>query len=922
MKILISFLICHLLFVTVVTAQQNHVINGNFEDVISCPSTHSQVSRCANWRQYTTGTSDYYHSCASFTGVPTNFNGYQRAASGQAYMGGTQFTTYSFTSDKEYIAGKMKPLIPGRAYRVSMSVSLSNNSEYGTNDLGIYFYDSGATTVNQWSVLNVTPQIMYSDYGPIMDTTDWVRLSKVFIADSAYDNLVIGGFLSYNKLTRDSFQYQGSAYYYFDSVVVAPVDSLEQMSLNDSAFCVGDTVKIEYNTLIKYNTNNVFQIQLSDKSGDFSNPTIIGSVSADTTGDVWGVIPPTVANGEDYKIRIFATSPADSTKPDDVTLEIANPDSTTYNITTKNSPVCEDKTALFEADVNYTYSKVTYSWTGQAGFASTSKDPLIASTSLSHQGSYYATIKFNGCEVKDTTYLSVDPTPKTPNVWSSSPTCEGELLNLYATSTTTGVSYQWQGPNGFSSSSQNPVRSSATTNMAGTYWVTAKLKGCVSVGSTTVTINPMPDTPSLSNNSSICEGDSLGFSLSPATSGATYAWSGPDNFTSTSQNPHIKNSTTAANGWYYATVNLNGCELQDSTKAEVYAYPAVPSLGWSGPLCEGETLSILASNVPGATYHWSGPGNYSSNNQNVSRSGIKVADAGTYTVYTSQNGCAAQPTNINVAINPAPFVVIQASPGDTICQGDPAVFTALPNNTGGTPQYQWYVNTQMGSTGKVFTTANLKDGDIIRCYMTEYTKCSAQNTDASNDIQINVLPWKAPVVSISAKPNRPLKEDEYVTFTANVQDAGPMPLYQWKRNGKDEQGATGNKWSANTLNDNDKIWVEVTSTYRCPLPQTVSSNDITIQVLSSVNDVASKHSIDIYPNPNSGTFIIRSELLQQGVVALKMTNTLGQVVHHENIAPKQNANTVQVSTKNIIPGIYLLTLTGDGWNATYRINIQ
>jgi hypothetical protein len=58
-------------------------------------------------------------------------------------------------------------------------------------------------------------------------------------------------------------------------------------------------------------------------------------------------------------------------------------------------------------------------------------------------------------------------------------------------STVPGATYSWTGPNGFTSTNQNPSITPATTNAAGVYNVAAIIGNCVSeLGSTTVTANP------------------------------------------------------------------------------------------------------------------------------------------------------------------------------------------------------------------------------------------------------------------------------------------------------------------------------------------------------------------------------------------------------------------------------------------------
>ena len=95
-----------------------------------------------------------------------------------------------------------------------------------------------------------------------------------------------------------------------------------------------------------------------------------------------------------------------------------------------------------------------------------------------------------------------------PSPDNSGPVCDGQTLNLFAN--TNAPSYSWTGPNGFTSSLQNPSITNATAAEAGTYNLTLT---CESVtGSTTVAILTPP----------VFTG--LGAAI-PAVEGATLTWS-------------------------------------------------------------------------------------------------------------------------------------------------------------------------------------------------------------------------------------------------------------------------------------------------------------------------------------------------------------------------------------------------------------
>ncbi len=101
---------------------------------------------------------------------------------------------------------------------------------------------------------------------------------------------------------------------------------------------------------------------------------------------------------------------------------------------------------------------------------------------------------------------------------------------------------------------------------------------------------PATPVPTAINDGPICEGGALHLEAS-AISGATYAWTGPNGFTSTDRTPTILSAPAAAAGTY--TVTVNGC-TQGTTTAVIIASGAAcddGTLCTTGDVCAGGVCS-------------------------------------------------------------------------------------------------------------------------------------------------------------------------------------------------------------------------------------------------------------------------------------------------------------------------------------------
>mgnify|MGYP003582407256 CR=1 FL=1 len=78
-------------------------------------------------------------------------------------------------------------------------------------------------------------------------------------------------------------------------------------------------------------------------------------------------------------------------------------------------------------------------------------------------------------------------------------------------------------------------------------------------------------------------------------------------------------------------------------------YQPTFTASYTGPVCFGYTFGLIASSIPGATYSWTGPNNYTSSQQNPTGIILNQSTIGLYTVAISVAGACSTTASVRVA---------------------------------------------------------------------------------------------------------------------------------------------------------------------------------------------------------------------------------------------------------------------------------
>ncbi len=258
------------------------------------------------------------------------------------------------------------------------------------------------------------------------------------------------------------------------------------------------------------------------------------------------------------------------------TLGCSSSNSATVTVTTNitaitSQPVsstnCAGTVASFTVSAG---SAIGYQWLKGGSTLNNGGDVSGATTATltinpasSGDAANYKCIVFGACNsiTSSVASLTVPPLP-TASVSGGATICQGSSTMIQAALTGTAPwNVTWSDGNVQSGVGVSPAIRTVNPSTNTTYTVTAVSDAnCsgTSSGNAAITVNPTPTGPTPGSNSPINEGQTLNLTASLVTN-ATYGWSGPNAFASSTQNPSITNATISDSGTYYVAVTVNGC---------------------------------------------------------------------------------------------------------------------------------------------------------------------------------------------------------------------------------------------------------------------------------------------------------------------------------------------------------------------------
>jgi len=363
-----------------------------------------------------------------------------------------------------------------------------------------------------------------------------------------------------------------------------------------------------------------------------------------------------------------------------------------------NLPVSID----FATDKNWTSS--SWTWAPSVGLSSTTGTNVVINTTvLPAVITYTITGNDSNVNMMNCNYRVVYLTVKTCNGATINDPCIGDTLKFNAPGDSTGASYAWYGPGGFSGgvidTHQAWTRFPSTWPDTGTYYVIKTVLGIPDTAFAVAVIHPKP-VASASSNSPLCLGalDTLYLFGNSNLTPATYSWSGPAGFSSGLQNPVRPNLAASDTGWYTLIVTTSfGCKDTDLTQVRMLPPPGPPQVTTRMTYCQNDPVSTFTVVATGSVkWFTSAAGTSPSTVTPV----VSTAVPGTFKYYFNQTigRCISDIDSITVIVYPEAVAAFNSSL-DLGCFGDVVAVTSTSTNAN---TYSW----NFGDGTPVATTPN------------------------------------------------------------------------------------------------------------------------------------------------------------------------------------------------------------------------
>ena len=434
----------------------------------------------------------------------------------------------------------------------------------------------------------------------------------------------------------------------------------------------------------------------------------------------------------------------------------------------------------------------------------------------------------------------------------------------------------------------------------------------------------------------LCEGEDISFSVMVVGEPPfDYKWyRGAELISGADENIlSIENITQQDEGIYRCVIS-NGDGAVASNYAELNVQEPLPvSITISASeetICEGEEITLTAHPDNGGSapvYQWFINGNaFGGNIQSFNIDALNDGDTFSCEIESSASCIANQMAASNLVTIHVENLVTTALtivPDESVpCEGQEVTFTALAENGGSAPSFQWLVNGNLAGGDSSTFQFIPQQNDEVYCSMISSKTCVETAMVLSDTFRIEVVQNETPTIGIFPSADSTICAGDTVLFTASFEHGGNLPVFEWQVNGS-AVGGNGAEFMTDSLSNGDIVTCRFTSSLTCLTENPVWSNEVTVSVDSCVvndrKEIERLFTVVLYPNPTDGRIFVEISNIS-GNFTTCLLNTHGQTLmsNYED-HPTGSLVKREINLADLPQGIYYFQIITDGTITTKRI---
>lgn len=460
----------------------------------------------------------------------------------------------------------------------------------------------------------------------------------------------------------------------FKVMVNNPGITLVNKGALNNKYCTRSNYVVSYgNNNFSFNPGNTFSVQLSDSSGLFTNPIILGQLNSSAGSGLINIYVPNITQfSNNYRIRVVSSNPTSISLDSQINISLRP--AVTFIASAQWQ--CKGSSFTFKVDTNsnnnqsnfaqyfnwYKYSNNQFIAVKQGGsYTTSSKDSLKV---LLNNG---------GCKDSASTSIDILTVANTnANRIGTIYKCKEDSISLFPLLNDSNNLYQWVYKQGNNLSKLTLGTSNIIAKDSGIYYLRAinKNNACIdsSANINIVGGSFIKSIITASKNQNLCANDTMTLYSNSNTS---YQWYKDNNLLSTSQNININK------GGKYRLIGGSGVCADTAYISPNYISNPLSLSNNIPPFCQNNGTSIkVNSTALVSNYIWSINGNIIKNSSDTF---FNTNSNGILKVVSNTNTGCKDSLVISLSYLPKSKAIVSITGDSTGCEGSPLTISTSPS---------------------------------------------------------------------------------------------------------------------------------------------------------------------------------------------------------------------------------------------------